>query len=71
MLEFLEWIVLRPRTYGDVMEAWRSTCPRLSIWEDAIEAGLIEIERGPLASKCAVSITARGRALLHSSEAKD
>jgi hypothetical protein len=66
-LQFLEWALRSPRTYGDVMEAWRSTCPRLSVWEDALDAGLIEIEGGPELAKCAVILTPRGRSLIESS----
>lgn len=40
--QLLEWIAAAPRTYDDALEAWRSSCPRHSIWEDALEAGLIE-----------------------------
>jgi hypothetical protein len=39
--QLLEWICASPRTYADVLETWRSTCPRHSIWEDALESGLI------------------------------
>jgi hypothetical protein len=28
------------------MEVWRTSCPRLSIWEDACIDGLIDYERG-------------------------
>ncbi len=38
-LQFLAWVDEGPRTYGEAMEAWRSTCPRLSIWEDAVRDG--------------------------------
>jgi hypothetical protein len=44
-LELLAWVSARPRTYVDAMEAWQSHCPRLTIWEDALHAGLIRIER--------------------------
>ncbi len=44
--QMLEWIEERPRAYVEVMEAWRTSCPRLSIWEDACTAGLIEYEAG-------------------------
>ena len=44
--QMLEWIALRPRDYGEVMESWRTSCPRLSIWEDASLAGLIDYEAG-------------------------
>jgi hypothetical protein len=47
MLQFLTWVADRPRNYAQAMEAWRSTCPRLSVWEDAIIGGLVRVENGP------------------------
>ena len=44
ILDFLEWIGPEPRPYAEVMEAWRTSCPRLSIWEDACLEGLIAHE---------------------------
>src|ERR1700750_1498344 len=44
MLQFLAWIAQRPRPRADVLDAWRSTCPRLSIWEDATIAGYVRFE---------------------------
>lgn len=40
ILDFLEWVARAPRPYGDVMDAWRTSCPRLTVWEDAIDRGL-------------------------------
>lgn len=42
ILDFLEWIAREPRPYADVMDAWRTSCPRLTVWEDAIDRGLAE-----------------------------
>jgi hypothetical protein len=42
--QMLEWIATRPRDYAEVMEVWRTSCPRLSIWEDACLNGLIGYE---------------------------
>jgi hypothetical protein len=42
-LELLAWIVSSRRTYENALETWRSSCPRHTIWEDAIEAGLVEM----------------------------
>jgi hypothetical protein len=61
MLQFLAWVADRPRTYPETMEAWRSTCPRLSVWEDAIIGGLVRLDNG---NGRAVVLTARGRKLL-------
>jgi hypothetical protein len=64
MREFLTWVADRRRTYAEAMEAWRSTCPRHTVWEDALGEGLIQVEnRAPLAD-AEVSLTPRGRALL-------
>ena len=35
LLDLVEWVATRPRSYDEVMEGWRSSCPRLTIWEDA------------------------------------
>ncbi len=45
MLEFLSWISSRRRTYAEAMNAWQSSCPRLTIWEDAMIDGYIEVNR--------------------------
>ena len=44
--QMLEWIAAHPRDYAEVMEAWRTSCPRLAIWEDACLDGLIDYEPG-------------------------
>jgi len=63
--QFLTWVSDRPRTYGDAMDAWRSTCPRLSIWEDALGDELVRLDSGTGGlSQCRVVLTERGRALL-------
>lgn len=65
-VQFLAWLAEAPRTYADAMDAWRSTCPRLSIWEDAIVDGLVRLENGPgtRRGEARVLLTPRGRALL-------
>ena len=66
MVQFLTWVADRPRNYAETMEAWRSTCPRLSVWEDAIIEGLVRIENDP---SRAVGLTPRGRAVLDKAKA--
>ena len=64
MLEFLTWISSRRRTYDEAMEAWRSTCPRHTVWEDALIDNLIQVKsEGPL-YQSEVTLTPRGRAIL-------
>lgn len=60
-LQMLEWIQERPHLYTDVLEVWRTTCPRLSIWEDACADGLIECPQGYAGP---VAVSAKGRKLL-------
>jgi hypothetical protein len=62
-LQLLEWISDRPRTYAEVLDAWRTTCPRLSIWEDACIDGLIDID--PDGNRI-VLLSPKGRTLLQS-----
>lgn len=42
ILDLLEWLVKRDRTYGEVMDAWCTSCPRLPVWEDANDRGLVK-----------------------------
>jgi hypothetical protein len=64
-LLFLSWIAERPRTYPEAMDAWRTSCPRLSIWEDAIIDGLVAVERdGKPDGTKTVALTSRGQAAL-------
>ncbi|MBM3593158.1 MAG: hypothetical protein FJX32_10880 [Alphaproteobacteria bacterium] len=65
MVQFLRWLEERPRSYADTMDAWRSNCPRLSAWEDALEEGLIQLEPArDGAADMQVRVTAKGRARL-------
>ena len=66
MLQFLAWVADRPRTYAATMEAWQSTCPRLSVWEDAIIDGLVRIDNE---AGRPVRLTPRGSAILEESQA--
>ena len=46
VLELLEWVEGRERTYAEAMEAWTSNCPRHPAWDDASGEGLIRVVRG-------------------------
>ena len=46
MLELLGWVSRETRTYEKTMEAWRTNCPRQSVWEDALVDGLVRVDRG-------------------------
>jgi hypothetical protein len=62
ILDLLEWVGCKERTYEETMGAWRTSCPRLTVWEDANEHGLVEtafVDRRLL-----VCVTAAGFAFL-------
>jgi hypothetical protein len=63
-LEFLSWLASRPRTYEETIAAWRTNCPRLSIWEDALADGLIRVVRSANGHRPGVVLTPRGNAAL-------
>jgi hypothetical protein len=60
--DFLTWVSARPRTYPETMDAWRTSCPRLSVWEDALSDGLVRVVR--TAPTSLVVLTDSGRAAL-------
>jgi hypothetical protein len=66
MVQFLAWVADRPRNYAQCMDAWRSTCPRLSVWEDAIIEDLVRTEND---ANRTVGLTRRGRAMLERANA--
>ncbi|MBR1197198.1 hypothetical protein JQ634_10370 [Bradyrhizobium sp. AUGA SZCCT0240] len=41
VLDLVEWVGREPRLYADVIETWRTSCPRLTIWEDAVDRGYV------------------------------
>ena len=62
VIDLLDWLKARDRTYEEVMDAWRTSCPRLPVWEDANELGLImQVVEG---GRCKVRVTPAGIALL-------
>ena len=63
VLDLLEWIGSSSRPYPEVLEAWRTSCPRLPVWEDATDRGFIArtYERG---NGELISLSANGLAYL-------
>jgi hypothetical protein len=57
ILDLVEWVGRKERTYQETMDAWRTSCPRLPVWEDATERGLVE------------TATANGRSLVRAAPA--
>jgi len=62
ILDLLEWLATRERSYEEVMEAWRTSCPKLPVWEEANDRGLVT--RDEINGRCIVGVSPSGRALL-------
>lgn len=46
ILDLVAFVAERPRPYAEVLDAWRTSCPRLTVWEDAVDAGLVTLRDG-------------------------
>jgi hypothetical protein len=44
VLDFVEWVARESRLYSEVIATWRTSCPRLTIWEDAADCGYVARE---------------------------
>ena len=60
ILDLLEWIGPESRPYAEVIEAWRTSCPRLPVWEEANQRGFLEHRHEPGGGTC-LSVSALGR----------
>lgn len=69
ILDLLEWVDKRERSYDEVMEVWRTSCPRFPVWEDACDRGLVTKEN--LNGRTTVKITSSGLALLKHHRRRD
>jgi hypothetical protein len=66
IMDLVAFVAVKPRPYDEVIDAWRTSCPRLTVWEDAIDRGLITRSRA--ADKTLiVQATSAGLRLLHDS----
>ena len=65
ILDLVEWVAREPRVYSELIDAWRTSCPRLTVWEDAVERGFVQRVGASLPSTM-VHVTDAGRAFLKS-----
>jgi len=56
VLDLLEWVARGPRPYAEVMDAGRTSCPRLAVWEEAVARGLL-VSQAVAAAGVVVAIT--------------
>ena len=61
VLDLLEWIGREPRPYSEVIEVWRTSCPRLPVWEEVNSRGFVE-RRHELGNEASISVSSYGRA---------
>jgi hypothetical protein len=59
ILDLLAWIGPDPRPYAEVLEAWRTSCPRLAVWEGANDRSFIARHHAP-GHGTLVSVSAAG-----------
>lgn len=62
--DLVSWVAAGPRPYDEVMDAWRTSCPRLTVWEDALDAGFVAVGYAPSGHGRLVSVTEAGRRFL-------
>ena len=55
VLDLVEWIARQPRLYSEVIETWRTSCPRLTIWEDAVDRGYVARESAAGGTRVAIT----------------
>ena len=65
VLDLVEWIARQPRSYADVMDAWRTSCPRFPIWEDVVDLRFVS-RMNKEGSGEMIHVTPAGRAFLRS-----
>ncbi len=63
ILDLLEWIGPASKPYDEVMDAWRTSCPRLPVWEEANRRGLLRRSQDQ-DNRAIVSVSAAGSRLL-------
>ena len=63
VLDLVEWVAKEPRLYSQVIEVWRTSCPRLTVWEDAVDHGYVTRTSGQ-GCGVMVTITALGQRFL-------
>ena len=63
VLDLLQWLARKDRSYEETMDAWRTSCPKLPVWEDANDRGLVRVQTRD--GQSLVCVTAAGFELLN------
>jgi len=59
VLDLVAFVAAAPRPYDEVIDAWRTSCPRLTVWEDAVDRGYVSSRFEPGRGRL-VSVSAAG-----------
>lgn len=60
MRDLIEWVGDEPKPYRDVLDAWRTSCPRLTVWEEAADRGYV-VRRHVPGQGAVIAVTPEGR----------
>ncbi|CAN7300864.1 hypothetical protein LJR090_002209 [Bosea sp. LjRoot90] len=60
ILDLVEWVARDERSHAELLEIWRTSCPRLTVWEDAVDRGYLTRQDRR------VTVTRKGQELLSS-----
>jgi hypothetical protein len=63
VVDLVEWVAREPRSYADVFDTWRTSCPRLPVWEEACDRGLVA-RRSSTSGTAIVVVTDAGQLFL-------
>ena len=63
IVDLLLWLSDRERTYQDVIDVWRTSCPKLPVWEDAKDRGFVAQDNS--GGRELVRVTPAGSEFLH------
>jgi D-3-phosphoglycerate dehydrogenase / 2-oxoglutarate reductase len=64
VLDLLEWIGPASRPYDEVLDAWRTSCPRLPVWEEANRRGFVVRQPQPDGGGVLIAVSVAGQAHL-------
>jgi len=64
VFDLVEWIARKPRPYAEVLEVWRTSCPRLPVWEAAVDQVYVKRDKAEDDAGTIIIVTAQGRAFL-------
>jgi hypothetical protein len=63
VVDLVEWVAREPRSYAEVFDTWRTSCPRLPVWEEACDRGLVA-RRSSASGTAIVVVTEAGQRFL-------